>query len=288
MQRIDTNDIYGEDPYLVYLESVPAPVFVPAGSPGLSDPPHMTGTASQDPIYPIANITDNHPQKLAKSLGVDIVRSIPMMGPSSSIALFNTNASIAKISILDGVTGDEILSIDGTVGEHTLELQGASTYEQLITDRDKANLREFFVTYDKVSLPHVINITLQGPVDSSFIYSGVVFAGLHRITSSITHGVTRTYKDFSIVAELNSGATYTLKRSIVRKFSFNIDTCTSGGTPEDLKETFIRIGPDPIPWLIHESPQETWLVFARKDSEPSDNFYAFNRTRSSISLIEVL
>ncbi len=242
-------------------------------------PPYMSGTPDGVISYPASNVVDLHPKKVAKSVSYKTVLSFLMSEPSSGLAIFNTNARYVRIEILD---------IDGNLTNaysFFRDLKGARTYEQLITDRNKPDLRELMVVYPTISGYHIINIYLE---ESSAIEVGVVFAGLYDQFANPDLGLTQSFRDYSIVSELATGATYTLKRDMVRTYAFTSDMCESAGKPGKLKDIFLEIGPNPIPWLISDDDEEMWLVFARKDTEPSGNFYAFNRVSVAINLIEVL
>ena len=286
MKRIEENEIF-IDQYSVMLDNeLPITYVSPVGV----VPGHFTGTDAEDPNFPIDNIVDLHPQKVARGTVDSILISIPLpFGYSNAVALFNTNATSAIVSVIntgdddpDYADGEEVFSV-------LLELQGAKTYQQLISDRDKPSQKEFFVEYPFRSTSHVVNIFLTGSVDGSGkIDTGVVFVGRSFTSAEPLLGLTQTFKDFSLVSELATGATYILKRDIVRVFTMTIDMCVDTDEPRRLQKTFADIGPEPIPWLITEDEQSSWLVFARKNSEPSGSFYSHNRVKANLSLIEVL
>jgi len=265
------NDVEVDEPYYVAATEDP---YVPG---------HMEGTDAEDSVYPKENLLDLHPQKVSKSSGTNdsILISVVCLNPTSAVSIFNTNAATITVEVLD-VDGNQLFTPIAT------NLQGSTTYEQLITDMNKADLKEYFISYDRYAYAHVINIYLSGPVGDTVINTGIVFAGLNITTRDASLGMTTSFKNYSIVSELASGATYILQRPRVRTFTFDIDLCVSGGDVERLKETFLEIGPHPIPWVINSGNNEMWLVFARTQSEPTTSFYTFNRSKNTINLIEVL
>jgi hypothetical protein len=259
-----------------------------AWDPGTGDTPD-TSSASwipevnvEDSDFPVENLLDDHPKNLSKTTQTNVVYEFSGLAATDAIAMFNCDASrvIIKVYYTTGT-----VEIPGTGGDYSMS--GIITYQQLISD-DASYKTALLHTYDYQVSPHTVRVFIMAK-NSDNVSCGVV-----RIDSLITvedpvYPVTQSFKDYSIVAELNSGATYTLQRPIVRKFNFELDVSLCRGTPLVLMRLFKDIGPSPIPWLIHdEGAQALWLVFARKDAEPAGNFYAFNRTKIPIALIEVL
>lgn len=240
------------------------------------------GASVADANYPLVNILDTHPKKVAKATAAAAVITIPMTGASSSVAIFNTNAAVVTIEILNNE--------GGVHATFTKDLAGARNYYQLITRRAIPELKSWMVTYPYYAgLTHKVNIYLSEPTHGDTVVSvGVVFAGVHSEYDNPEKGITKSFKDSSVISELNSGATYVLKRPMVRTFDFNLHMCDVSGDPLRLEEMFLRLGPDPVPWMISDTNEDQWLVFARKDGEPSSIDNAYRRVKSSVKLVEVL
>ena len=293
MKFIASNSV-NIDEWSVVLDNDLLITYVPAGT----DPAHFIGTEVEETLtFPLENVLDLHPQKVMRTTAlsdtggeVGAMISIPFpYGYTDSIALFNTNASIAIVSVINTDSTHTEYTDGEEVYTESIDLQGAATYQQWISDRGKKEQTEFFITYPHLTTSHIVNIYLLAPVDGTGkIEAGVVFVGEVQQVSTLINGITQTFKDYSVVSELANGSTYILNRSIVRLYNFALDMCDSGGDPHALQRAFEEVGAEPIPWLIDDSSQERWLVFARKNTEPSGNFYAFNRVKANISLIEVL
>ena len=243
---------------------------------------NMDGDDDSKSTYPEDNVLDLHPKKVAKANSNDTVFSFDMTVPSNAITIFNTNAHLAIVEILDE-NGNE-LSFSPII----VSLKQARTYEELITDRNRGDLSEFGIIYDKYYKPHVINIYLSHPDSGIDIEVGVAYIGVRDDFHEPDIGVVQTFKDYSLISELQRGATFILKRDIVRKFNFTMDFCLRSNDAERMKEIMLKVGPDPIPWWVTTANDEMWLVFARKDAEPAGTFYTYGRVKSVLNIIEVL
>lgn len=249
----------------------------------------MNGVSAAQANFPAVNVLDNHPKKVCKADydpdpgdDVGVVYTIKMTDVSSGVAVFNTNAKSATIEILDASDGSSLYEFEFT-------LKGARTYQELISDQNLADLSECMVTYPYIGMEHIVNIYLStGTDDPDTITAGVIFVGMQETFSNPDLGATQSFKDYSIVSELASGATYVLKRDLVRTFDFSVDMEECATCPKRLRDIFMDLGPEPVPWLISDSDAIMWLVFARKDTELTSTYHAHTRVKAKARLIEVL
>jgi len=234
--------------------------------------PERQGTIeaiSANAAYPATNLTDNYRKRVWKA--VDTVKTatltIPISAISASlgaIAIFNTNATSATITITDTVTSATVLSTTWTISH--------GRYWQ-----------EFTPTVNALSASLVLTTT------ATTLEAGVIRAGDVVTICNPEPGVNESLKDYSIKKELRNGAYYTKKLEMVRTFSYSMMLLRSTEF-RSLMDLYEYFGPDPFAMLIANSITDIhrWAVFGCFAQVPSASHQYPSHSTVSCSIEETV
>ena len=243
---------------------------------------------SEDGSYPVENLEDEHPKKLWKAAsGVTrATLTLTMLPNASGVALFNTNATSVTVTVSTGLP----ISWGGsTVWGGDTVWAGVDLSTDLF-DLSPSNVGSMWAEYTEKTGPHVIQITLEG---DSTLQAGILRAGTDYEFNDPMLGIFETLRDFSIVMELNNGATYIRKRDIVRQFNFRVPILRQQASANDFYTFLLDIiqqrGPLALPWRISSNSDDTeWIVYARPAVMPGGDHSSKEYTFVDVTLLEVL
>ena len=213
--------------------------------------PERQGTItadSENAAYPATNLSNNYRKKVWQAVNAvqTATLTIPIAANSSAIALYNTNATSATVSVTRDVGGAVVYS-----GSWTID-QGRYWHEW---------------TRETVAITAVITLTTT----ETTVECGVLRAGDVVSMKDPKRGISETLKDYSIKKSLRNGAYYTKKLEMVRMLSWS---CLMARETEfrSLMSLYEYYGPDPFAMLITDnisSSDDIWTIFGCFASIPS-------------------
>ncbi len=239
---------------------------------------------SAKPNFPADNLMDGHPDKKWK--GNNNVDTLTLsVGPGAGgILLGNTNAESVEIT----VNGADVLEWETGVDWGTaVEWEPYLSTTLDVLDLSVGNPGEMWVEYTPAPSAHEIHMTLTSPAGTT-CYAGVAGCGVLNEFSDPEEEFNEGQKDYSIVKPLKNGGTYTKKKNVVRTYDGMVSLARN---PDfyAFMDIFKDIGPEPIPWRLSTCiGDREWIAYARKKASPKGSHGNGNKTRTSISLIEVL
>jgi hypothetical protein len=220
-----------------------------------------SSSTSEDPAFPVSNLFDDRPFKLYKAVsGVKTATiTIAIDAVSDTLALFNTNATSATVTIKDNG--------GSTVKTETFTLAGTRTYNR------------FWIEYTSQSLAH--SATLALTTTATTLEAGVVKAGVSVQLNNPKYGISENPIDYSVVEELSNGAEYIDIRDIVRSFNLNVTTLRSTEF-YNIWDIYAYYGKTPMAALIAEGFVDMqWCVFGKIKSISGQHSYPLH---SDVSL----
>ncbi len=237
--------------------------------------------------YPVTNLQDNHPKKVWKGTSRDAIVTAIVSG-GGALAIIATNATSITIAISSGQTWvlDTGWALDtGWV----LDTTGSSdtTETSLLPGDISGCLWSDFAAARTSSFTATITLTAAA---GEIIQAGVIKCGTLRTFVDPRYGIQEGLRDYSIVKELNNGATYTRKRDVVRDFNFSIIEDRDTDFYIFMITVAKALGPVPIAWRICTVTvtDSEWIVFCRFDQMPRGSHDFKSHSQIDISLLEVL
>jgi len=230
--------------------------------------------------FPALNILDIHPRKVWKStLYIDTV-TVTVSELFNTITIFNTNAQYADVTITD--MDDNVIW-----ATRTFDFTGILSLEQFMTGDGDTITRVFIPVGELIAAESKVIIEFSKLDDGSPIYCGIVWAGLASTINNPSYPLTEGIVDYSIVQELNNGATYIKERDRVRKYSFNISTSDLEAERLYL-DVLNNIGPNPMPFELVCGSGALYTLFGRLESMPKVVQQSYGRANISLNILEVL
>jgi len=234
----------------------------------------------EDANYLAVNLQDDHPKKVWKGTSRDAVVTI-VASAGGALAIIATNATSVTIvlSVGQSISWDTGISWNTSGDDDTTEttLLTGDTDGVIWSDFDTARTSNFTAT-----------ITLTADA-GEIIQAGVIRCGTANIYADPSPGVREGLRDYSIVKELNNGATYFRKRDVVRDFEFSIIEDRDVDFYEFMIDVSKAAGPEPLAWRIVDGATDAeWIVFARFDSMPRGSHVTSIMSQIDINLLEVL
>jgi len=227
--------------------------------------PELQGTisaSSEDGAYPATNLSNNYRRKVYKAIAGtnSATLTVPISAGSSGIALFETNATSATISIT-GV--------------------GLSTSWTIADGR-------YWQPYTAYGSSHTATIVLTAPSGTT-LEAGIVRAGTIVEMKGLKYSATETLNDFSIKTKLRNGAYYTKKLEMARTFSYSCDMVRETDFRE-LMTIYKYYGPDPFAMLLTDDTDNDnkWAVFGSFGSVPSASHVYPSDSTVSIKIEEAV
>lgn len=216
--------------------------------------------------FPDDNVSNDSIRHVWKATSEDASIVLNINDGSDNLAVFGTNATSITVTITD--------LADVTI-------YGPTVYT--LTDQSS-----IWSEYTYQSVPHKAVIDFSAAA-GTIIEAGIVRAGFGHVVKSPEYGLNESYKDHSIVKELNNGATFVNTKPIVRTFSGTFKILRDGEYAAFMRNFVDNTGAGPLPWLITDINDQDWSIFARiNDSFPSGSHNRSKYTNVSFNLIEMV
>ena len=253
--------------------------------------------SAENANFPAVNLLDDHPKKVFKGTSKTATLTCVVIG-GGALAVFATNALSVRLTLSVGQTIEwyfvqtHPLSSTGVRWEPgsgiSWDTGGDSTTTEIAYLPGSIDGAAWFDFEEERTGTFTAEVRLVAKA-GEIIQAGVVKCGTLRTFNDPKYGIQEGLEDYSIVKELNNGATYIRKRDVVSTFDFTI-------VPERDPDFYIfmrtvakALGPAPVAWRIStNSTDEEWIVFARFDDMPrgSHDYPAYSPI--DVSLLEVI
>ncbi|MFH2074368.1 MAG: hypothetical protein ABIJ57_03335 [Pseudomonadota bacterium] len=244
-------------------------------------------TASEeDGSFPVANLSDDHPKKVWKGTSRDAVLTV-VASAGGALAVIATNATSITVAISSGQTlvWDTGIAWASGITWDTSGDQDTTELSTLPGDTTGA-LWSQFAAARTGSFSATVTLTAAA---GDTIQAGIVRCGTANDYKDPQYGIAEGLVDYSIVKELNNGATYFRKRDVVRTFDFKLLEDRDTDFYEFMLTVSKAMGPTPIAWRIRGTATDNkWIVFARHEQMPKGRHSSPDNSEIFISLIEVL
>jgi len=239
-----------------------------------------------DASFPVTNLSDAHPKKVWKGTSRDAVLTV-IASAGGALAVIATNATSITVVISTGQTlvwDTGIAWISGIVWDTTGD---ADTTELSLLDGDiDGAIWSQFASARTSAFTATITLTADA---GETIQAGIVRCGTANDYKDPQYGISESLIDYSIIKELNNGATYFRKRDVVRTFDFKLLEDRDTDFYEFMLTVSRAMGPTPIVWRIRGTATDNkWIVFARHEKMPKGKHGSPTYSDILISLIEVL
>jgi hypothetical protein len=232
--------------------------------------PDRTGSitaSSENGAYPATNLASDYRKKVWKAVASVQVATltVPIAAYSGGIALYNTNATSASVSV-------------------TRDVGGATVYSGAWTIDEGRYWQEW--TRETVAITAAIELTTT----AATVEAGIVRAGDVLSMKNPKSGINETLTDHSIKKQLRNGAIYTKKLEMIRRLSWS---CLMARETHyrDLMELYEYYGPDPFAMLITDNvsgSDDIWTVFGAFDGVPSASHDDETYSNVSINILEAV
>lgn len=225
------------------------------------------------------NVLDEHPRKLWKATSEDAQLKLTVSGGSDTLAIFALNLTGVTVTIKDATETTTL------VGPTTYNLRVIDTYQDLILD-NYLQYTQYWIEYPYQGQAVVIILDCESSVE--FCEIGVTVAGVARTFHDPQYGIKQGLVDYSIVRELNNGATYAKKRDIVRRFSATIQVDRDRSFWDFMKKVARELGPTPAAWRLTKQDNQDWVIYGRFDGMPDGTHASVKKSLINFSILEVL
>lgn len=239
----------------------------------------------EDASYPVSNLQDEHPKKVWKGTSRDaVITAVASAG--GALALIATNATSVSLAIssgqtinwASGVTWQSDVSWDSSGDDDVSEVA--------LLPGDSSGCAWFDFAARTSSFSVTLTLTAQA---GEIIQAGVLRIGTCNSFDDPAYGLKEGLQDYSIVKELNNGATYIRKRDVVRTFQGRITEDRDTDFYTFLLDVAKKVGPTPLAWrLVHNITDSEWIVFARFRVMPIGSHDRPLHSRINFDLLEVL
>lgn len=166
--------------------------------------------------------------------------SATVTGPSSGIAIINTNADEVHVVVTD--------------------IDASTVLDAKYSPSDYAS--DLWIEYDRQVYTHTVKLTFLPP-SGSVVEVGCLRIGTVMEFPNPVYGLSENMVDTSIIHELNNGAIYYKQRDIIREYSGKIEVARDTSFFRFMRTLFAANGQAPLAWLIAEEMAEEaiWVVF---------------------------
>jgi hypothetical protein len=190
------------------------------------------------------------------------------VGKTMALAIINTNAVRVDVTV--------------TAFGGGLVVDSVSYY----TEGD-FEIADLWVDYTAQTTTHTVKLEFV-PADGIIAQCGAVRIGESLEFTNPKYGLNENLSDTGIEKELNNGATYYEKKSILREFSGSIEIQRDDKFYEFLYTAIRANGQIPMAWLLADDLQDRrWTVFGRPDM-PSGSHQYFDFSQVSFKIKEGL
>ena len=241
---------------------------------------------AEDGNYPDDNLLDEHPKKLWKGTGASHIVKFTTAAGSEACALFNTNAATIAVTVMRGNRVQWAASAQWTPSAQWYDGEASPT---MLYDLNAEGVGRLWAEYMAISGPHIIELVLTGTA-GSVLDGGVFVSGPLNTFDDPLYGIDEGLVDYSIVKELNNGATYTRKRDVVRAFGFVMFPERDADFYTFMHSVAMLIGPGQMAWrLCHQTLTGwEWVVYGSMLTMPQGRHSNKTRSQITVSVREVL
>ncbi len=244
--------------------------------------------SSENPEYPAANLLDEHPKKkwLAADASVSsAVLTVEVSGRTGGLGLVGIVADAVAVSVSDpgGITWQNVTwqDVDWVAVPPDLDLEVS-----LVHGDDFATM---WAVFDQFEATVAITITLYRNAGSA----GVLAAGCLRVGAldeipGLQYPIREELVDYSLARELANGATYVLKRDIVRRFSGSLLVRREDDFYTFCRDLARRYGSRPMMWNLVDSKGMEFVVYGRLSAMPVGSHVGRVRSTVEFEILEVL
>ena len=234
----------------------------------------------EDTNYPANNVLDRHPTKVWRATSKDAQIKLTCEAGANAVAVFGTNADTITFTVKDETETTTLVAAE------SYDLKGTDTYFKLITDTS-ANWKQIWHDFEYQYNPIVVVIDLEAAAGVT-VEAGVIRCGLAQNFNGPSLGIDEGLKRYSIIRELQNGATYMKKRNTARQFTGKLVLRRDRDFYYFMKDVIEEIDPYPLAWRITDLSNKDWAVYARADKLPVGGHDYPSNSIVKFSLLEVL
>ena len=248
---------------------------------------YAASATNPDTGYPAANVYDEHPQKVCKSLTVagtlKNTITVTSYGDCNSLCLVNTNATQVEVTIKDTTEATTIW------GPYTYDLSGIDTIMPLMHDI-KVRYKDLWIDYphQSTAIKIILKLYLAYTTDT-IVYCGVVVNGLRQEMVNPVYGMSESLIDTSVIKWTSNKSLYYRKRDVIRKYSGSVYLDRDTELYFFLRYIAMRKGPAPMAWALTSDDNQIWIVYGTMaDNMPSASHDYYTKSVMSFSVQEVI
>lgn len=250
-------------------------------------PDHIVSVAAseEDAAYPASNLMDHHPKKVWKGTDRDATLSA-VVSAGGALAVIATNALSVNLTISQGQTIAWAAGISWESGIAWDSTGDTDISEVSLLPGDISGCAWFEFAERDSSFTATLEMTAAA---GEIVRAGLLKVGTCNRFNDPLNGIAEGLRDYSIVKELNNGATYIRKRDVVRTFRGSL----FGDRDSDFYAFMLQVGrltgPIPLAWRIMDTVTGSrWIVYARFDEMPGGVHELPRDSRINFNLLEVL
>lgn len=220
--------------------------------------------SSEDAEFPAESLLNDWPSDCWKAASGTSATLTFEVSKGSAIELYNTNATEATVW---AGSGESYTNETGYTLESGYSFTDDEVYTETTSDLPGVGGR-LWSEYPEMMTPHIVKIMLTA---DTVPYAGIARAGMVEEFGNPKNSMKEGSKDYSIERELNNGADYFRKRSIVRTFGNLHFTETQEDAWKLKHDIFDAVGPKPLAiQLISDEPvpHDEFVLFAKRTTPP--------------------
>ena len=242
--------------------------------------------SSENPNFPIANVSNDHIKKVWKA---DSNEAVVHVGVSSgsALALYGTNATSITAKTRTGGQGGA-WAATAQWDAAAAWAAGSLTEEVILFDTLSTGQAALWCDYTDPGSALALEITISSAAGTT-LEAGVIRAGTVRDFKDSKYGIKEGFIDFSIKEELANGAWYYKKRDIVRTFSLTLLEDRASDFYTFMHNVALLRGQQPLAWRLSENVTDwQWIVYAAFDGLPMGDHAYVSDSLIQIKLKEVV
>lgn len=241
--------------------------------------------SSEDAAFPDDNVLNNWTNDVWKANSGTSAMLTFEVSKGSAIMIFNTNAVSVTLWAGSGESFDWESGFSWEAGFSWTDDEVATSVTY-----DLPGVRgRLWAEYPEFTVPHVVKVTLT--TASGVPYAGIARAGVVQEFADPRYGIEEESQDFSIEKELNNGASYFRKRSVVRSYP-KLELIETRANAFLLKhDVFDSVGPEPLAIKLVSNAGVTddeFILFAKRVEAPQISHITLTHSKIELSLTEVV
>ncbi len=215
-----------------------------------------------------------------RATSADATVTLTVAADSDTVSVFGTNAGSIIVTVKD------ITETTTLWGPYTYDLRGVDTLYKFMTDTAES-FTSIWAEYTYQSVEHKIILEFDASA-GIVVEAGIIRAGSGSEYLNPLYGLNNSYKDYSVVKELNNGATWIDSKIIVRTFSGSFHILRNGEFPTFMTQFQEVTGVQPLAWLVTDLLNQVYSIFARCQTLPSASHNYVDYSTVSFELIEMV